>query len=78
MRIDKFGPSFARNWVRWQEVIVGRIKSESVLVKVGVEFFGAEHLSDLHELVVVVATLEEGLSLEDHACEHASKRPDVQ
>ena len=76
LRIDKFGPCFARNR-SWQQVIVDLVESEAVLVEVGVEFFGAEDLGNLYELVVVVAALEEGLPLEDHASEHAAEGPDV-
>ena len=73
LRIDKFGPWFARNWVRWEQVIVDLIEGEAVLVKVGVELLGTENLSDLDELVIVVTALEEGLALEDHAGEHAAE-----
>ena len=55
-----------------------RIKSELILVDVSVKLFRSQTFGDLHKLIVVVTTLEEGLSLEDHTGEHASQRPNIQ
>lgn len=76
--IDKLGPGLARDGVLGQQVLVVRVERQAVLVKVSVKFFSAEHFGNLDELVVVVATLEEGLPLEDHTGEHAAEGPDVE
>ena len=78
LRVDEFAPWFVRDRVLWQNVLIVRVKRQSVLVQVLVEFLSAQDFCNLDELVIVVATLEEGLSLEDHAGEHAPKRPNVQ
>ena len=78
LRVDEFGPGFARDGVLGQEIFIMRVKGKSVLVEVGVEFLCAEDLRNLDELIVVVAALEERLSLEDHAGEHAAEGPNVQ
>ena len=77
LRVDELGPGFARERVLRQEVFVVRVKCQSVLVQVGVELLSAEDFGDLYELVVVIAALEEWLSLEDHSGEHAAEGPDV-
>ena len=61
-----------------EQIFVVGIESESVLVKICVELLGAENLSNFDELIVIVTSLEEGLSLEDHASKHAAERPNVQ
>ena len=55
-----------------------RIKSELILVDVSVKLFRSQNFGDLHKLIVVVTTLEEGLPLENHTGEHASQRPNIQ
>ena len=55
-----------------------RVEDQAVLVKVGVELLSSEHLRDLDELVIVVTSLEERLTLEDHTGKHAAQRPNVQ
>ena len=55
-----------------------RVESEAILVEILVELLSAEHFSNLDELVIIVASLEEGLPLEDHTGKHASERPNVQ
>ena len=77
LAVNEFGPGLSRDRVLGQKVIVVGVEDESVLVEVGVELLRAQDLGNLDELVVVVTTLEEGLSLEDHAGEHATERPDV-
>ena len=54
------------------------VKNQAILVEIGVELLGSEHLRDLHKLVIVVTSLEEWLTLEYHTGEHAAKRPNVQ
>ena len=49
------------------------VEGQVVLVQVGIQVFCAEHFRDLDQLVEVVTTLEEWLTLEDHASEHAAK-----
>ena len=49
-----------------------------ILINVGEELLCAEDLGDLHQLVIVVFALEEGLLLEDHASEHAPQRPNIE
>ena len=61
-----------------EQIFVVGIESESVLVKICVELLGAENLSNFDELIVIVTSLEEGLSLEDHTSKHAAERPNVQ
>lgn len=61
-----------------EDVVVVGVEGHVVLVDIGEELVCAEHLRDLDELVIVVLTLEEGLLLEDHACEHAAERPDIE
>mmetsp|Transcript_130136 Transcript_130136/g.417604 ORF Transcript_130136/g.417604 Transcript_130136/m.417604 type:complete len:293 (+) Transcript_130136:415-1293(+) len=61
-----------------QNVVEVRIQLHVVLVQVLEETICAQHARDLHELVVVVAALEERLLTEDHACEHAAETPNVQ
>ena len=53
--------------VRAQDIIIVRIKSDVVLVNVGIEFVSAEHLRNLHELIIIIFSLKEGLLLENHA-----------
>lgn len=58
-------------------VVVLLLQSYIVLINVGIELVCSEDLSDLHQLIVVILSLEEGLLLEDHASEHAAERPNV-
>ena len=76
LAVDEFVPGLFR--VLPDHVIVLLVESHVILVYISVEFVGAEDLGDLHELVVVVLALEEGLLLEDHACEHAAEGPNVE
>lgn len=61
-----------------EDVVVMSIECYVVLVDVCKELVSAEYLGDLDELVIVVLALEERLLLEDHAREHAPKRPNVE
>ena len=54
------------------------VESKAILVEILVKLLSAEHFGNLDELVIIVASLEEGLPLEDHAGKHASERPNVQ
>lgn len=78
LRVNKFGPWLARDRVLGQQVVIDLVELQVVLVQVCVEFFCAEHFGNLDELIVIVATLEEWFALEDHASEHAAKRPDIE
>jgi hypothetical protein len=49
-----------------------------ILLQVSIEVFSAKNPCDLDELVIVVLTLEEWLSVEEHSSEHASETPDVE
>ena len=60
-----------------QDVVVVGIERDVVLVNVGVELIGAEDFRNLHELIVIIFSLEEGLLLKDHARKHATQRPNV-
>mmetsp|Transcript_87004 Transcript_87004/g.193546 ORF Transcript_87004/g.193546 Transcript_87004/m.193546 type:complete len:309 (+) Transcript_87004:276-1202(+) len=55
-----------------------RIQLLSVLVQVGEQAISAKDARNLHQLVLVVITVEEGLPSEDHAREHAPQAPDIQ
>jgi hypothetical protein len=48
-------------------VVVLVVEGHIILDNLRVEFIYAKHLGDLHEELVVVHGLEEGLLLEDHA-----------
>ena len=61
-----------------QDVVVVGVQGHVVLVDVGKQLICAEHLGDLDQLVIVILALEEGLLLEDHACEHAAQRPNIE
>lgn len=76
--VDKFGPGLTGDRVTWQQFFVVRVQSQSVLVQVGEELLSAENFRDLDQLIVVVASLEEGFTLEDHSSEHAAERPNVE
>mmetsp|Transcript_9124 Transcript_9124/g.28278 ORF Transcript_9124/g.28278 Transcript_9124/m.28278 type:complete len:520 (-) Transcript_9124:64-1623(-) len=55
-----------------------RVQLDAVARQVGVQLLGAQHLSDLNQLVVVVVPVEEWLLAENHAREHGAQRPHVQ
>ena len=78
LRVNELGPGLARDRLLRQNVFVVGIERQSVLIEVGIELLSSKNLGNLHELVVVVTSLEEGLALEDHTCKHAAKRPDVE
>ena len=69
--IDEFVPGLA--WLRSDKIVVMIVQSEPILVNIGKEVFGSQNLGDLHKLIIVVASLEEWLLLEDHSSEHASE-----
>ena len=60
-----------------EDIIIVRVKVDIVLFDVSHKLISPEYLSDFHKLIVVVSALEEGFLLENHASEHAAKRPDV-
>ena len=61
-----------------QETIKVGIKLNAILLEVSVELVCAQHLGNLHQLVVVVVSVEEGLLAEDHAREHTAETPQIQ
>ena len=48
-----------------EELLHVWVQHQAILVQVGVEVIGAQHLGDLHELVLVVMAVEERLLSED-------------
>lgn len=75
LAVDKFVPGFLG--VLTQDVIVVRVKSNVIFLNVGVKLISSENLSNFDKLIVVVFSLEEWFLLENHAREHATKRPDI-
>lgn len=75
-RGDELVPGLA--WVVAQDVVVVRVQLHVVLLNIGEQLVSTKHLRDLHQLVVVVLALEEGLLLEDHTGEHAAQGPNVE
>ena len=75
--VDKLGPRLSWNGVGGEQILVVTVESESVLVQIGVELLSAENFGNLDKLVVVVTTLEERLTFENHASKHAAERPNV-
>ena len=71
LSVDEFVPGLA--WLGSNKIVVVVVEGQAVLVNIGEQFVGSKDLCNLDELVVVVAALEEGLLLEDHTGEHASK-----
>lgn len=61
-----------------QGAIEVRVQLKIIGIKVMEQLFGAKDLGDLHELVIVVVTVEEGLLPEDHSSEHAAQTPHVE
>jgi hypothetical protein len=60
-----------------QNIVIVGVQGYAVLFNIGIKLVSSKHLSDFNKLVVVVLALEEWFLLENHACEHASKRPNV-
>ena len=54
------------------------VEGHVVLLNVCEELIGAQHLCNFDQLVVVVLALKERFLLENHACEHAAERPDIE
>lgn len=61
-----------------EDIIVLCVQLNLVPVKVVKEVVGAEDLGDLHKLVRIATSVEEGLLPEDHGCEHGAKTPHVE
>mmetsp|Transcript_12929 Transcript_12929/g.36903 ORF Transcript_12929/g.36903 Transcript_12929/m.36903 type:complete len:382 (-) Transcript_12929:17-1162(-) len=76
LRRDELLPRLLR--VTAQDAIEVGVQFKIVSVKVVEQLFGAEDLGNLHELVVVVMAVEEGLLAEDHPGEHAAQTPHVE
>ena len=53
------------------------IQVNFIALEIIMQSFSSQHLRYFNELVVVVLSLEEGLSLEHHPCEHAAQAPNV-
>mmetsp|Transcript_8091 Transcript_8091/g.20738 ORF Transcript_8091/g.20738 Transcript_8091/m.20738 type:complete len:348 (-) Transcript_8091:212-1255(-) len=73
---DELGPLLAR--VPPHERLQVRVQLDAVLVEVHKQVVCAQHLGDLHQLIVVVMAVEKGLLPEDHAGKHAAEGPEVQ
>ena len=73
---DEFLPWLLR--MTAQDAIEVRVQLKIISIKVMEQLFGAKDLGDLHELVVVVVAVEEGLLAEDHSSEHAAQTPHVE
>jgi hypothetical protein len=54
------------------------VESHVVFLYVHVEVVCPKHTSNFHKLVEVILALEERLFLENHSCEHAAQRPNIQ
>ena len=66
------------HWVLSENIIVMSIKSHLELFNISVKHISAQNLGNFDQLVVVVFALEERLFLENHSCEHAAQRPNIQ
>lgn len=58
-------------------VVIVRVKLNPIGLAVVENVFGPNELSDLNELVLIVCSLEEWLSHEYHASQHAAHAPDI-
>mmetsp|Transcript_2789 Transcript_2789/g.5254 ORF Transcript_2789/g.5254 Transcript_2789/m.5254 type:complete len:360 (-) Transcript_2789:429-1508(-) len=76
VRIHKLGPRLAL--IARQDTFNGGIQSQIILLNVLVQAGSAQHFRNLHQLVVVVAAMKEGLLLKRHTGKHATQRPHVQ
>ena len=63
LRRDKPRPRFPR--VSSQQLIILRIQPDIVLVNVRVQFVRPQHFRNLHQLVIVVVSVEEGFFSEN-------------
>ena len=70
MSIDKLVPGLAG--LSSNKIVVVVIQGKAIFVNVREKVIRSQNFGDFHELVVVVATLEEWFLLEDHASEHAT------
>mmetsp|Transcript_35961 Transcript_35961/g.78765 ORF Transcript_35961/g.78765 Transcript_35961/m.78765 type:complete len:235 (-) Transcript_35961:546-1250(-) len=75
LRRDEFLPGLFR--VTAEDTIKVGVKLKIVRVKVVEQLFGTQDLGNLHQLVVVVMSMEEGLLAEDHPCKHTPQTPHI-
>lgn len=61
-----------------QDAIKVGVQFKMVRVQIVEQLLGAQNLGNLHELVVVVMAVEEGLLAEDHSGEYAAQTPHVE
>lgn len=64
-------------WVLRKDLIVVSVKRQIVLIQIGKEIISSENFRDLHELIVVVSTLEERFLFENDTSKHATKGPNI-
>lgn len=74
--VDKGGPRLA--WVVAQNAVVLGAQLDAVLVHIRHERFRAQHLGNLHQLVVVGVSTEKWLLLEYDGRKHAPHGPEIQ
>ena len=60
-----------------KNIVIVAIERHVVLLNVVEQVVRAKDLCNLNQLIIVVLSLEEWFFLEDHSCEHATKRPNV-
>mmetsp|Transcript_14484 Transcript_14484/g.54680 ORF Transcript_14484/g.54680 Transcript_14484/m.54680 type:complete len:214 (+) Transcript_14484:214-855(+) len=75
-RANELGPGLLREVA--EERLESRVKLQIISVEVLVQLVRSEDLRNLHQLVVVVGSVEEGLLPEDHSGKHAAQAPHVQ
>jgi hypothetical protein len=61
-----------------QLVVIVGVKFNAVLLTVIDNFFGADQLSNLEELILIVYSFEQGLPEKSHTAQHTAHTPDVQ
>ena len=71
LSIYEFVPWFT--WLGTDQVIIMVVKSQAILVDIGEKVISSKNFCNLHQLIVVIASLEERLLFENHPCKHASK-----
>uniref|UniRef100_A0A182MKF9 C2H2-type domain-containing protein n=1 Tax=Anopheles culicifacies TaxID=139723 RepID=A0A182MKF9_9DIPT len=53
-------------------------RHQMLVLRIGEQVLGAEHLRDAHELIIVVVSVEERFLAEDHRREHTAQRPHIE
>jgi len=73
--VDELLPALL--FVLSKDVIVVPVESYIVFFNVGVEVVCSQNFCNLDKLIIIIFALEKWFFLENHACEHASKGPDI-